>query len=292
MKILILTLSSSTYPSKRNKEALRKNWSNHSSKDAELLFFESGVKEELIGDTLYVKIDSSTRSIGRKFLLAIEWCSKNLEFDYIFNTNTSSYVDVENLKKYIIDNLKNKDYVYCGMPLVRDYKDSDEKIKFLSGSGIILNKKIVDFILLNKSSWDHSEWNDVALGKLLNFYQIEHSHGQRQDIKNNFYDNKIDKTQYHIRCRVDNHYGYPRFLEYFILLELFKIFDNTDTNLKNKKFKRSIFELSKYLRIESPRFKLYIFIKKILKKLIPENLYEFLKKRKPNFLKKFLNERF
>ena len=53
------------------------------------------------------------------------------------------------------------------MPLVRDYKDSDKKINFLSGAGIILNKKTTQLILDKRNNWDHSEWEDVSLGKLL-----------------------------------------------------------------------------------------------------------------------------
>ena len=76
-------------------------------------------------------------------------------------------MNTKELKNYISDNLIDKEYVYCGMPLVRDYKDSDKKINFLSGAGIILNKKTTQLILDKRNNWDHSEWEDVSLGNYL-----------------------------------------------------------------------------------------------------------------------------
>ena len=39
-------------------------------------------------------------------------------------------------------------------------------LKFVSGSGIILDKSSVKNIVLNKNIWDHSKIDDVALGKV------------------------------------------------------------------------------------------------------------------------------
>ena len=37
--------------------------------------------------------------------------------------------------------------------------------------------------------------------------------GKRFDINGNIFKEKIELNHYHYRCRIDNHYGYPRFLE-------------------------------------------------------------------------------
>ena len=74
------------------------------------------------------------------FKLFLDWCNKNVDYDFIFRTNTSSYVNTMELENYILANLIDKEYVYCGIHLVRDYKESNKKINFLSGAGIIFNK--------------------------------------------------------------------------------------------------------------------------------------------------------
>ena len=162
LNFLILVLSSKTYPSSRNKKAIKNTWGSILQDDLKIIFYESGEVEKVIDDTLFVETDTSSKNLGYKLLLALDWCERNIDYDFIFRTNTSSFVNTKELKNYISDNLIDKEYVYCGMPLVRDYKDSDKKINFLSGAGIILNKKTTQLILDKRNNWDHSEWEDVS----------------------------------------------------------------------------------------------------------------------------------
>lgn len=292
LKILILVLSSSTYPSSRNKKAIKKTWGSNLSDNFRIMFYESGEDEKIVEDTLFVETDTSTKNLGVKLLLALDWCNKNIDYDFIFRTNTSSFVNKVELENFIFNNLTNKEYVYCGIPLIRDYKDSDTKINFLSGAGIILNKKTIQLILKNKEYWDHTEWEDVALGKLLEENNIKSVTGKRQDIKNNFYNNVIDNTNYHFRCRLDNHYGYPRFLESFVFSDLNKILNLKKLNKLEKYVKKYLFYFLKIFRVDSPRFKIYRIVKYFLRRILPKKVFDHLKKIKPHFLKKFLGERF
>ena len=291
IKVLILILSSSTYPSNRNKKAIKKTWGSNLSGNFRIIFYESGEDEKIVGDTLFVKTDTSTKNLGQKLLLALDWCTNNVDYDFIFRTNTSSFVNTMELENYILANLIEKEYVYCGIPLVRDYKESDKKINFLSGAGIIFNKKTVQLILKKKDQWDHQEWEDVSLGKLLGENNIPFTNGKRQDIKNNFYNNVIDKTNYHYRCRLDNHYGYPRFLESIVFADLNKILKLNDLNKIEVFIKRILFYIFKILRVDSPRFKIYKAVRLFSKTIFPKRIFNQLKKRMPKFLKKFLEER-
>ena len=291
IKILLLVLSSSTYPSRRNKKTIKKTWGSSLSDNFRIIFYESGEDEKIVEDTLFVETDTSTKNLGLKLLLALNWCTNNIDYDFIFRTNTSSFVNTMELKNYILANLIEKEYVYCGIPLVRDYKESDKKINFLSGAGIILNKKTVQLILKKKEQWDHNEWEDVSLGKLLGENNIPFTNGKRQDIENNFYNNVIDKTNYHYRCRLDNHYGYPRFLESVVFADLNKILKKKNLSTIEVFLKRILFYTFKILRVDSPRFKIYKAVKLLAKTIFPKQIFNQFKKRKPKFLKKFLEER-
>jgi hypothetical protein len=291
LKILILVLSSKTYPSSRNKKAIKKTWGSNLKDNFEIMFYESGETEKIIDNTLFVETDTSSKNLGYKLLLALDWCTKNTDYDFIFRTNTSSFVNTIELENFITNNLINKDYVYCGMPLVRDYKDSDKKINFLSGAGIILNKKTTQLILDKRKNWDHSEWEDVSLGKLLSENGVSFTEGRRQDIQYNFYNNIIDKTNYHYRCRLDNHYGYPRLLEKFVFADLNKILKTGNLNKLEIFVKKNLFYFLKIFRVDSPRFKIYRFLKFLIKVILPKQIFEYLKKGQPLFLKKFIDER-
>ena len=177
------------------------------------------------------------------------------------------------------------------MPLVRDYKDSDKKINFLSGAGIILNKKTTQLILDKRINWDHSEWEDVSLGKLLDENGVLFTTGKRQDIQYNFYNNIIDKTIYHYRCRLDNHYGYPRFLERFVFADLNKIIKIGHLNKVEIFVKKYLFYFLRTFRVDSPRFKIYKVLKFLIKTILPKQIFDYLKKRQPGFLKKFIDEK-
>lgn len=291
IKILILVLSSKTYPSARNKKAIKNSWGTNLQENFKIIFYESGEVERIIDDTLFVETDTSSRNLGYKLLLALDWCERNIDYDFIFRTNTSSFVNTKELENYISDNLLDKEFVYCGMPLVRDYKNSEKKINFLSGAGIILNKKTTQLILNKRNNWDHIEWEDVSLGKLLDENGVSFTHGRRQDIQYNFYNNIIDKTNYHYRCRLDNHYGYPRFLESFVFADLNKIIKNGQLNKVEIFAKKYLFYFFKTLRVDSPRFKIYKVLKFLIKAILPKQIFDYLKKRKPDFLKKFLDEK-
>jgi hypothetical protein len=291
LKILILVLSSKTYPSSRNKKAIKKTWGSNLKDNFEIMFYESGETEKIIDNTLFVETDTSSKNLGYKLLLALDWCTKNTDYDFIFRTNTSSFVNTIELENFITNNLINKDYVYCGMPLVRDYKDSDKKINFLSGAGIILNKKTTQLILDKRKNWDHSEWEDVSLGKLLSENGVSFTEGRRQDIQYNFYNNIIDKTNYHYRCRLDNHYGYPRLLEKFVFADLNKILKTGNLNKLEIFVKKNLFYFLKIFRVDSPRFKIYRVLKFLIKVILPKQIFEYLKKGQPLFLKKFIDER-
>lgn len=291
LKILLLVLSSKTYPSSRNKKAIINTWGSNLQDNFTIIFYESGEAEKIIDETLYVETDTASRNLGYKLLLALDWCEKNIDYDFIFRTNTSSYVNTKELEYFILDHLIEIEHVYCGIPLERDYKDSDKKIKFLSGAGIIFNKKTVQLILNEREKWDHNEWEDVSLGKLLEENNINFIDGKRQDIENNFYDNFIDKTNYHYRCRLDNHYGYPRYLESLVIKELNKILEKRDLYKLEKILKRYLFLVLKALRVDSPIFRTYKLFRSISKKILPRKITLKLKKIKPRLIQKYLDER-
>lgn len=277
-KILILVVSSDTYPSKRNKLTIKNTWVAKNFENVKVMFYKSGNKTELQNDELTLKVGKSTLDIGKKNILAFEYVLKNEKFDYLFRTTTTSYVNIEKLINFIDKSNFEKDYLYCGK-IMKTNDHEGNMVQFVSGAGILFNEKTVRKIVENKNDIDFTLWDDVGLGALASSLEISPTEGERYEVEGNIFKQKIDLSQYHYRCRVDNHYGYPRFLERYVIKYLHKFIEYEKVNLIVKTFWIFIFEISKLLYIQYPFLKLANLLKKLITFLLPNTIKNYLKKR-------------
>lgn len=298
IKIATLIISSNTYPAKRNSNAQKKIFRQEGFDSSSTFWYKSGTKDQLNGknfilnqNDLFINTSDSTLNMGMKTILALEWLDKNIEYDFVVRPTPSSYLNYKNLKNFIAENLLEEDYVYAGKVQSTNNK-LGQKIDFVSGSTLILNKKTVKAIIENKNIWDHSYWDDVALSLLMNDLGIKPQSGYRFDVKGNPFKQGIPLNHYQYRCRADNHYGYPRFLESSNLKILHKILSLQKIGI----FKRVIlfiyYELSKKLYIYQFGWKIFILVRYIFKKLIPNKLYIFVKNKYIKQIENFKNVRF
>jgi len=277
-KLLILVLSSNTYPSKRNEKVLKKTWVLNNSKNVQTIFYKAGKKTSFIKNNLFVESGKQTKDIGAKTIKAFDWALENIEFDYIFRTNSSSYINVKNLLNYLESFDEQNNFLYNGIVMSLPKNNSREAVDFISGAGILLNKQTIKLIIENKDQFNNNEWDDVAIGMLLKKNGVKPTVGKRFDISGNIFYQDIEKNFYHYRCRIDNHYGYPRFLEKFVILHLHNEFKNRKVSDVKILFYRNFFEISKIFYIQSPFWKIYNFILNFSRKLIPKFIYKFIKK--------------
>lgn len=278
--ILVLVVSSDTYPSKRNKKSLLKTWVKNIPSNINIYFYKAGRSTTIKkNNELILEVGKSTRDMSKKNILAFEYVLKNFDFDFIFRTNTSSYVNLNNLKNFINCNLSNEDYVYCGKVMETNDMQGNNCI-YVNGAGIILSRKTLQAIVDQKDKLDYLLWDDLGLGKLLteecNIFPTD---GLRHDIPGNIFKHNTERNHYHYRCRIDNHYGYPRFLESLLIKYLHYYLIGVKTNKKLNKLRSFIFELSKLLYIQYPFWKLFLFAKLVLKKILPKQFFIFLKNK-------------
>lgn len=241
MKILILVANSNFYPSNIMIPFLRRTWGK--DERVRVIYYQGGSKNDYLkGDRLYLNAGTTIDDTLEKLLSAYEWVNKNIEFDYIFRTTTTTYLDIENFINFLNKNKNKKLYsgVYMPHAIVNN---KVEKIRFLSGAGFFTSKDIVNLLLSNKEKLlQYGLWDDVGIGKLLiEEMKITINEGFRQD----FYDGypltkKINTENYHYRFSSGKLY-YPRYLEVLTLLSLhFRM--NSIKN--NRKFLLSLFRLS------------------------------------------------
>lgn len=121
---------------------------------------------------------------------------ESLNYDFIFRTNSSSYVDKQKLFEYINSNCDEN--TYSGV--IGEYGH----IKFASGCGYILSKKNLEKIVRNVTLWDYQyRYDDVCLGDLMSKLSIPVTPAPRQDIISDF--DYIDPNYYHYRLKT----GHP-----------------------------------------------------------------------------------
>ena len=217
MNLVVLVLDSFTQNSIRNSKIQKSTWVKDVSNYCEVLFYKGGLETIRSGHDLLLNCSDSYSDMGIKSLKAFEWVDSNLSYDYIFRTNTSSYVNCKNLIHYL-KKIREEGSDYCG------YIGNYDGIEYVSGSGIILSEHAIKSIIRYKSELDTEIVEDVAFGKLLKLNEISPIKGKRKDIESHKDIRNIDSDEYHIRCRLDS-FGYSRNLEKYLLNFIFLSFN-------------------------------------------------------------------
>ena len=218
-KVLTLVLCSRNYLSFISSKAQQKIWGKYLN-DFNILHFighpysserEVDYVSEQKNNYLVLNTDDGYPNLAKKTFLAFDWAISNLEFDYLFRTNTSSFVDFKKLHKFSKSNHKNLEY----SGVVLDVVEGDT---IASGAGFFLSKKNVELILNNKEKFDATLPDDVAIARLLKKFEILPSSLIRKDLKKVPKPNSVYQSEhFHYRCRLDPQYHRilePQLLKY------------------------------------------------------------------------------
>lgn len=135
---------------------------------------------------LKLNVEDDLQHTFKKTYFAMSMALKNFgDFDYIFRTNTSTYVNVRLLDAFV-QALDNDDVTWCGETYSLSEMCSPYPLCLTPrGNCILMSRKMVDVILNNGLSLlyftDLSD--DSYLGNLLNTYWISHSENYRDYVK-------------------------------------------------------------------------------------------------------------
>ena len=195
MKILIVVLSyldGGIYT--KFFETQNESWNSIEVEGVDTFFMVGNNNEDTIdGNLIKTNVRESLYNCGLKTIKAFELL-KDYEYDYIFRTNSSSYVDTQMLKDYLQD--KPRTNFYSGII------GNHHGIHFASGSGFIVSKNVVDLVLLKKEYWEHRFIDDVALGFLLRSLRINPVLAPRFDVET--VNENTPMNHYHYRIKTSN----------------------------------------------------------------------------------------
>lgn len=90
----------------------------------------------------------------------INWFLKETDYEFMFITTTSSFINVKQLIKHI-SGFKTDIPIYAGH-LLGEFPE-----KFVIGAGQLINRKTAEIVVSNFRQYPHRMLNDVALGSLL-----------------------------------------------------------------------------------------------------------------------------
>jgi hypothetical protein len=110
-------------------------------------------------------------------LSAMKYLRENIDFDFLIRTNQSTYWNLNNLNN-LISNLPLNE-VYSGYLEKREYPEVD----FISGSGIIFSKDVIDLLITNHNNLESEFIDDVSIGRFLNRLNIKPVHLSRPEVK-------------------------------------------------------------------------------------------------------------
>ena len=167
VKIIILVLSykddGGIYD--RFQKSQSETWAGVPYSDTETFFFYGDSDEnKIVGDKIYVTVNSGLWSCGLKTIESLKLINNNFDYDFLFRTNSSSYVDKQVLSDFL-DGKPKRNY-YAG------HSSYDQGVHYVSGSGIILSKDLVDIIIENQNEIDGNLMDDASFAKILNSRNI------------------------------------------------------------------------------------------------------------------------
>lgn len=177
--------------------------------------------------------------ILEKTVFGFEYIEDNMEYDYIFRTNLSSFIVHNNFQKFIEKLPNDNCYSGCKMILSKndqyykfiEDKDKEKEITYVSGAGIVFSKDIIKYIIANSNKLNKKVIDDVALGILLKErvnlncnnklkcirYSIVRESKLLKEDKIKYHFDRIKKSsQYHIRvCNKKNRLIDISIIKYF-----------------------------------------------------------------------------
>ena len=289
-KILILVMNSDLYPSTTIVPILKKtflskpyiqlnlgHYNFQILKKVRIIYFifnlSGGSNKKSIPKYTLLDHEKELKTQPDRVLDCFEWILENVNFDYIYRTTTTAYLNIEKLYEFVQD--KPFSNFYAAPEMFYEDKKLNKKIRFGSGAGFFLSRDLVAAVINNRDKWDKNYLDDVSLGKLLiedlnyNLVSIP-----RQDFKKYPLNKDIDFNQFHYRFRLDL-YGYPRFLEPLVVIGLHLKINYQKNPQMLKKVIYRVFDL----------FSLLLFF--IAKKLYILYKYKVAIKKIKFFLKKF-----
>jgi hypothetical protein len=208
-RTLILVLGARVSPYPDLIRTIKRTWAARDVADLDVLFYFGADELARHGRDLYLPVSDRYWDAGRKTLKAFEYALETCEFDFVFRTNCSSYVDLPNLRTHL-QAFGTASCVFTGAidyqsVVVDPATDKRERFALAYGFGYLLSRDLVALAVAKQEDWDHSLTDDFALGRLLTQAGIVPSQSLPHKIVKDLSSARmIDTSQFLFRCKTDS----------------------------------------------------------------------------------------
>jgi hypothetical protein len=125
-------------------------------------YYGNSNENKIIDNNIHVTIPEDYWNCGNRTIEALKIINQKFDYDFLYRTNSSSYVDKEMLIQHL--NSASKNRYYAG------HYGNDNGVVYSSGSGIMLSKDLVNLILENGLS--NMYIDDVDIGYLMSSHGV------------------------------------------------------------------------------------------------------------------------
>jgi len=203
MKLLILVLDCNVepFPTIKN-EGIKKTWFNYNNPNVDVYFYKGGYKNrEIIDRDILLTSEDDQISICKKTIECFNFVLDKFDFDFLYRTNTSSFLNIQKMYETFKDYKNNTYSGYIGF---------HKNIKFVSGSGYLISRNLVKYLTslridynLFASTPDMDALDDVMVGYYLSHINIIPQLRKDLNITSNI-KNIEHKKYFHYRCKCVN----------------------------------------------------------------------------------------
>jgi hypothetical protein len=196
VKILVLVLATRAWPYPILIRTIERTWASAEVDGISTLYYYGGDRSRQRGRHLYLPVTDALPA-GRKTIACFEHVFTSCDFDLVFRTNASSYVDLPNLRAVADEHARGEGF-YCGP------RGLYAELPFASGSGYFLSRDLVRLAVERRQELDESLPDDISLAVLLREAGVEVVDAPRVSYKSARDVRDVDTAQFLFRCKTDS----------------------------------------------------------------------------------------
>jgi hypothetical protein len=205
-RTVVLVLGALVPPYPALVRTLKRTWAARDVADVDVLFYFGGSKLARHGRDLFLPVSDSYWDAGRKTLRAFEYVLDRCEFDFVFRTNCSTYVDLPNLRTHVQGYEPGS--IYAGaadrQSVVDNACGKREYFHLAYGFGYLLSRDLVELTVRRQNEWDHSLTDDFALGRLLTRNGVRATLLPHDVVNDLRAARTVDTSRFLFRCKTDS----------------------------------------------------------------------------------------
>lgn len=247
-RILIMIMSCNEEFFIKQEQVLRETYLSILPDNMDYIIYRGGYNEQRFNDeedVLELTSKDDLEHTYHKTFEAIAWANENVMFDYIFRTNTSTYINIDLLNAFV-QSLNNDSILWGGELTNNRLEDSMFWGLYLRGNALLISKNLVMQLFIYGSCFMYLNCpliDDAIIGaafnNMLNIKQMETSEPLLltnffKSFRQGWYKTVLNNYCYHQVCGMNNTNKEFDFIKTMINIQIRNWYDRS---LEEKHFK-------------------------------------------------------